>query len=75
MVLPAPAAVTTPEPAGPGSTIGLRDLQASGEGDNSVSVGATEEMAAAAGNGMNGVISAAQATPVTPSALAMALQA
>ena len=47
-------------------------LHATGSGDNSVSVSATDDKAAASGNGMNGVLAAATATPGTPTALGLA---
>lgn len=69
---PTPEAVAKEEHSGPGSSIEIDGLSASGSGDNSVSVGATEDSAAAAGNGLNAVLAAAMATPGTPGALGFA---
>ena len=73
-VAPATTAPTPePTPAMPGSNVGLDSgVEAGAKGDTSVSVAADETMAAASGNGMNGVIAAAAATPGTPAALGMA---
>ena len=67
---PAPAtAAPTPEPV-PGSGVALESgTAAEAKGDISGSVAADESSAAASGNGLNGVIAAAAATPGTPAGL------
>jgi len=69
---PVPTMAPTPEPAGPGSSIEFGDLAAESSGDNSVSVGASEDMAAGAANGQNGAMAAAAVSPGAPGAIGLA---
>lgn len=69
---PMPTPEPTPEPAMPGSGIAIDDLEGSSTGDNSVTVGATEDKAAGAANGMNGAMAAAAVSPGAPGAIGMA---
>lgn len=73
-VYPTPSPVPpTPSPApAPGSSIEIDGLNAGATGDNSVSVGATDDKAAASSNGLNGALAAALASPGAPTALGLA---
>lgn len=69
---PSPAPSSSPAPKGPGSAIEIDGLSAEGNGQNSVSVGATTDKAAGSANGLDGALAAALASPGAPTALGFA---
>lgn len=68
---PASAVPENEKAAENGSSFSFGDLFASAFGDNSVSVGATDEGAGGSANGLNGALAAAQASPAAPSAFGL----
>ena len=69
---PTPGATPAAEMVAPGTEISIGNLTATSTGNTSVTAGATTTGAAAAGNGMNGVLAAAAATPGAPSSVGAA---